>query len=117
MAKLLKISALMYMLFSIIVCSTPRCGYIIQSLQAVEMTSVEMSCHDEGEKPDPSQSFFSAHRNCDCELLSFVVTEPLPQVRSIEKIEEELFIVSKSQFNSSIKNITLDIQTPPPRLS
>ena len=116
MVLLLKKISMAYLMLSIIVCSTPRCDYIIKSLQAIDFNTVGMSCHEENQQIDPDLSQFSSHRNCECELLSFVVTEPPIPVRSIEKVDLQLFEIEDSIFSASLTKVQLDIQTPPPRL-
>ncbi len=106
-----------YLLASIVICSNPRCDFIIKCLNNFEIATASISCHEEGDGDTQGYSKrISNERYCQCELMAFVVTPPPQTVQSIEKIEAELFFINSSHKLYWLLNIIPEIPIPPPEL-
>lgn len=87
----------------------------------MKVQTVGMSCHEDGSMSESEdlkvRHQISNDRFCECELFSFLTTEPLEQVRSIEKVDLELFHLEQSTVADRNSELHLDISSPPPKFS
>lgn len=120
MIRFLQKICMLYLMSSVLVCALPRCGYIIETLASLHVSTVGASCHeshggDSEADLDSFGSFISNDRFCQCELMSFVVTPPLEPIRTVERVEEELFTDQAIHKSFYLSKISLALITPPPK--
>ena len=111
--SLIKSFSVMFLSACILVCGTPRCGYIITMLNQLTVETQNMSCHASEELDRQAQ--ISDTRSCECELLSFVSIAAPPPIRSLSQV---IFVDQKllaTRYLMSVLSIWLSYTGPPPR--